>query len=112
MLREHVEEEEESLPLPPWLLLALGGGVATFRARPYAPWKELLSRMRKAPGSRSFRTAMAKHDETQRKLKAAFTPKALRIVYIYIYIYIYKYIYVYKYINIYMLINIYKYIFI
>lgn len=40
-------------------LLTLAGGVATFRARPYAPWKELLSLMRKVPGSLSFRAAMA-----------------------------------------------------
>lgn len=50
----HGEHREEALPL-----LLLAGGVATFSAKPYAPWKELLSRIRKAPGSLSFSTAMA-----------------------------------------------------
>lgn len=47
------------LPASPWLL-AWAGGVVTLRANPYAPWNELLSLMRKQPGSLSFNTAMAK----------------------------------------------------
>lgn len=46
------------------LFWTLGGGTATFRARPYAPWKELLSLMRKVPGSLSFRAAMAAEKNT------------------------------------------------
>lgn len=38
-----------------------GGGVATFMAKPYAPRNEWLSLTMKAPGSFSFRTAMAIH---------------------------------------------------
>jgi len=41
-------------------LLAWAGGVVTLRANPYAPWNELLSLMRKQPGSLSFNTAIAK----------------------------------------------------
>lgn len=37
----------------------VGGGEATFMAKPYAPLKELLSRMTNAPGSRSLRIQMA-----------------------------------------------------
>ena len=49
-------------------MLALGGGVATLRARPYAPWKELLSLMRKVPGPLSFNTAMATVEKTHYSL--------------------------------------------
>lgn len=49
---------------PPLVLSWRGGGaggVATFTANPYAPRKERLSLTTKAPGSLSFRTAMAVH---------------------------------------------------
>lgn len=55
------------IPLQP-VMLALGGGVATLRARPYAPWKELLSLMRKVPGPLSFNTAMATVEKTHYSL--------------------------------------------
>lgn len=43
----------------------VGGGQATFMARPYAPRKEWLSRMMKAPGSLSFSRLMAEIEWSQ-----------------------------------------------
>lgn len=45
--------------LPFLFCCIVGGGEATFMAKPYAPLKELLSRMTNAPGSRSLRIQMA-----------------------------------------------------
>ncbi len=45
--------------IPLLICCIVGGGEATFMAKPYAPLKELLSRMTNAPGSRSLRIQMA-----------------------------------------------------
>lgn len=45
----------------------MGGGQATFMARPYAPRKEWLSRMMKAPGSLSFNRLMAERGRRQER---------------------------------------------
>lgn len=45
--------------LPFLFCCIIGGGEATFMAKPYAPLNELLSRMTNAPGSRSLRIQMA-----------------------------------------------------
>ena len=46
--------------------MMVGGGEDTFIASPYAPRKEWLSRMMKAPGSWSLRRAMAKSGEKRK----------------------------------------------
>lgn len=50
----------------------MGGGQATFMARPYAPRKEWLSRMMKAPGSLSFNRLMAERGRRQEREKMRF----------------------------------------
>lgn len=69
-MKSDSESHFVQLPLP-LRLLAFGGRVATFSAKPYAPWKELLSRIRKAPGSIPFNAAIAMESGFVRHLLVA-----------------------------------------
>ena len=44
----------------PLLICTFGGGLSTFKARPYAPGKLLLSRIKNVPVGLSFNMAIAK----------------------------------------------------
>jgi len=46
----------------------LGGGLSTLSARPYAPGKLLLSRMRNVPGGLSFNRLIAIHSKKTIKI--------------------------------------------
>lgn len=56
----------------------VGGGQATFMARPYAPRKEWLSRMIKAPGSLSFNRLMAERGRRKEREKMRFLQEQKR----------------------------------